>query len=46
MGRPQAMQQDFNAGSRVASSMWGEPSWMNQGFSGKSSMAEEEGMYG
>ena len=42
MGRPQA-QADTNLGSRVA---FNEPEWMNEGFSGRSSMAEEQGMYG
>ena len=46
MGRKEAQMQDPNAGPRVASSMWGEPSWMNQGFSGRASMAEEESLYG
>ena len=43
MGRPEAMMQDPNVGPRVAS--FGEPT-MNEGFSGRASMAEEQGMYG
>ena len=37
------MPENFNLGSQVA---FQEPQWMNDGFSGRASMAEEQGMYG